>query len=198
MSDLILRDGTGTSRRAKVNTNGQLHVRAITTPRIHQASDGGNAYMLGTTLLTLGGVAEHNVLYGAPSPPEGKLAVFDKIRLSWNGGDTNHDRALVVRLYADSSAPTANKTTVIPANLNFGSANLAPGTYERWDGVGTSGMTVASQGTLALTWIISQGMTIVDFDDSIILPKGSALLLTVEGEEVGKFSVNAVGYIEET
>jgi hypothetical protein len=55
-------------------------------------------------------------------------------------------------------------------------------------------MTVAYFGLFMDATIYGQGTSIIDWHGGMVLPNGSVVGMTVQGEEVGKCSLNAIGY----
>lgn len=197
MSDLSIKDGTGTGNRAKVDSENMLSTLAVTTSQLsHVSALHGEAYILDSGVKTLTSTAEHVLSWIKLTQSTTLQGFFNRLSISWNGGSTNFNRPIEVRLYGGMTEPSANNVAFTPLNLNFGSANTAAGTFWAWDGVGT-GMTVASLGGLSMSFIASQGYTEIPFSNSIILPTNSVLGITAIGAEIGRIGLQALGYFEE-
>jgi hypothetical protein len=197
MSDLVIKDGTGTGNRAKVDGENRLETFGVSVSRISHESEGhGEAYLLDSGVKTLTSTAEHLLSWIKLTQPTDMTGVFNRLGISWNGGSTNFNRPAEIRVYGGTVEPTANNAAFTPLNLNFGSANTAQGTFWTWDGVGV-GMTTASLGLLAMSFIVSQGTTLIDFNDAIVLPTNSVLGVTCIGNEIGDVGLSALGYFEE-
>jgi len=179
----------------RVNSYGKAQVVAVQRSGLHNWAEEGQAYMFPLEKRTLPGTAEYAVMRWSFTDPinNGHLV---RMSVGWNGGTTNHNRCLIMRMYVGMSAPSANATAYSPINLYVGNATPALGDFHGWDGVG-NGMTVASNGVIGMTEIYSQGLTSVEWDAGMVLPNGVVMGLTVQGEEVGDFSLTAVGYFAE-
>jgi len=190
-----IQDGTGTGKRLKIDSNNRAQVRAQSELVIAVKSlDDGDAYQMYCPSLTLGGVAEHNAFY-FKNTSETRSFVINKYFLSWNGGDTNHNRIAFVKQYINAGAPTANSTQFGAGNLNTGSGNVASMTVYYWDGVGTTGMTQTA-GTQAGELQISQGVKVVDIQGSTVIAPQDSITISFTGEEVGKIGVTIEGYFD--
>lgn len=102
---------------------------------------------------------------------------------SFNGGDTNHDRAMLFRGLFAIPEPTANfivKPALPVSGLN---PNPAPCTCYVWDGVG-AGMTAVDNGvTVASQWVKSISHIGVI---GAVCPPGMTVGCSFEAEEAGK------------
>ena len=183
------------SYHARVSSEGQLWTEAEMRPTLQAAAELGEAYQFPTPVMTLPGTSEYAVMRFSISDID-QPGHLMRLLVGWNGGSTNHNRCLIVRLYIDMDAPTANAAAYSPGNMYLGSSTPAQGTFHQWNGVG-NGMTVASNGTFASASLYAQGRTAVEYDGALILPNGSTVGVTVQGEEVGLFTLNAIGFFDE-
>lgn len=196
MSEFTIKDGTGSGYRAGVTSDNQMRTTTIAQPRIAFISDAkGLSFTLPIMNYSLGTADnEYNLLYFKNIDPNRHFHAM-RYFMSWNGGDTNHNRSCDARLYVGSSAPTANNVEFQPGNLNLISANVALAEAHLWNGVST-GMTVSSQGTKAQAAYLTQGVAQLDLDGSFIIGFNQSFLVTATPEEAGKISVIISGYYE--
>ncbi len=196
MTDLVIKDGTGSGKRAKVDEDNNLRTVAITHSEIRHVSDhDGQAYVLDSGVKTLASTAEHVLSWVKLTQGSDLQGYFERLSISWNGGSTNYNRPLELRLWGGMAEPTANNVAFTPTNLNLGSPNVAQGTFWTWDGVGV-GMTVAFMGLLVMSFIVSQGWTRIPFNDGIVIPTDTVLGISVIGAEVGDVGLQVLGFFE--
>jgi hypothetical protein len=188
-----LEDGTGQGFLAKVGTDNKVYTFSTTFPRIADVSDNKQqAYSFASDLLSSVPASQAAVSRVVNDSTTSDL-IITNIYISYNGGDTNHNRAAHWALYSSMSAPSANDTAGSAENLNTITSAPADVTFRVWDGVG-SGMTVASNGTLLSDIIVGQGSFNWDFQDSLIIAPTRNVGITVAAEEIGDASVTFKGY----
>jgi len=198
MSELTIKDGSGTGYRAKVDTHNRLLVKSAATTESALVSDrDGLAFTLPIMNYPLGTPAEeYELLWFKNTDPDRHFHI-NRYYLSWNGGDTNHNRACDVRLYVGMAQPSANYVDFSPGNLNLTSPRVALAEAKLWNGVG-SGMTVASLGTKAQAAYLGQGATQFDIDGTFIIGYGQIIGVTATPEEAGKLSMIISGWYSTT
>ena len=192
MPDTI-RDGKGTGNLARVNASNRLDVASSVMPRIfYESKDNNNAFGVTTphlTITTTGG----RIMYLKNTSSTHNMILTD-FRLSWNGGTTNHDLALLGSVVFGDGAPTANNTTSAVGNLNRSSNNTFDIDVEYWDEVG-DGMTETG-GASGLYFIVGQGSTHFIIDGAIILGANDTIAVNLQAEEIGEASINVLGFME--
>lgn len=187
----MIHDGTGKGTLAGVNDRNELLTSTRTKTEMSEVSvKDGKAFLMATPSLSVTATLGSMFYYKNTS-------TTDKFHINlligtWNGGDTNHNRAMMAVLYKNPGAPTANNTVSAMGNANFSSAISGEGDVNYWDGVGT-GMTLSSAGTAAgFLWI--KNMEIIETSGSIIIGPGQSLGVSAQGEEVGKCTFLVTGW----
>jgi len=196
MADLIIKDGTGTGNRAKVDNDNRIHVKSNSGTDMEFAShEKQTAYSfsaLEKTITSAGG--ESHILWIKNVNPE-KTFQINSIFISYNGGNTNHNRIIIGRGRIGSSTPSANNTSFTGSNLNLTSANVALVEAYVWNGTGT-GMTIAVNGPTALSGYFAQGFNSINFEGALIIGYNQVLDFTIQAEEDGLASVVVTGWFE--
>ncbi len=189
-----IRDGQGGGYLAGVSEHNRLETSSSTMPRIYYESrDRQNAFGITTphlTITTTGG----RILY-VKNTSSTLNTVLTGLRISWNGGSTNHDRSLLVSVYFGDSAPTGNNTTGAAGNLNRGSNKSFDISVEYWDEAG-DGMTIAG-GSAGLNFQVCKGTTWFPVEGAIIIGPNDVIAFNLTGGEIGEASINILGFMEE-
>ena len=193
MTDLCIYSPVN-GKRALVSNNNQLHTLSETRIALHSYADRRAAYIFSMPPRTLPGTSEYMMMWFAPTDTA-RHAHVERVIYSWNGGSTNHNRVMTVRLYIGTPAPSANAVAFSPGNMWIGDLTPAEGSYYQWNTVG-NGMTVASNGVFATGSMYSQGQTPYVFDGGMVIPNGVSVGLTVQGEEEGDFAISVIGFFE--
>jgi hypothetical protein len=184
-------NGVGNSDKAKVDSDNRLHTLAVTRSELAYTSDKkqlGFMYSLGDLTLP---ASEAFVAYNLNNDVLHNV-FLSRIIVSWNGGNTNHNRVAKLRFYSGNPAPTVNFEVVTPGNLYVGSTNTADMVLYGWDG-GGAGMTIGA-GMSVMSAYVAQGATVIELDGAMIFPKGRSMIVSVEAEEIGDFSYSAFYY----
>lgn len=196
MSDLRIKDGTGGGSCAKVDGDNRLWTAAVTKDTLGYIADTtGYSFTWSAMRLTLTGTDEHLVLRVKNTDSQRHLHLH-RFLVGWNGGSTNFNRQLEAAMYVGTYPPSANYTTLAASSTNFGKTLVAPVEAQVWDGVGT-GMTVATKGVRALHSFWKPGNTDIILGGSLIVPFGSIIGFSVQGSEIGVFSLLVSGWFEE-
>ena len=195
MSDFIVRDGTGKGNRAKVDDNNRLRMSGVTQSEIYDASNNGLAFAFPANELSI--PATEASVFWLQNTDATRNFHIQRVYAFWNGGSTSHNRTMVARFYATSSAvaPSANNVAMSPINLNTTSNNVPVTTAWKWNGTGT-GMTVASNGVLAFTGYTGQGHTPIEFEGAFVIGYNKAINITLQGEEAGLAGIVMSGWYE--
>jgi len=191
---MIIKDGKGKGFLAGINKYNRLDVSASTSPRIYYESRDREA-AFGITIpqltVTTGG---ERVLYIKNTSSTQNMVITD-IRPCWNGGTTNHNRALAFQIWFGSAAPTANNTTGAAGNLNRSSNNTFDLDVEYWDEA-AGGMTIAG-GAAGLSLLLGQGSTRLEIGGAIILGANDTISFQMTGEEIGEVAMVVRGFMED-
>lgn len=124
---------------------------------------------------------------------------LNSIIYSFNGGNDNHNRTLINKLYRNAPEPTDNRTELSTTNLNFGSVREPDIKAYSWDGSSTDGMEVDTTGLdvkNTLTSTVQAGTLVLSNLDGIVLPFGTKFLISFTPEEIGTASISAKIYFK--
>lgn len=193
MSDAVIKSGTGNGASAKVDGFNRLSTVADIREEIRTASARGNAYLLATPKFSVtAGIAYPLLRLSILS----QYFFFSRVICSYNGGNTNHNRTGQVSMYIGMPAPTANNTAYTPKNLLTSNLTPADGTFDMWDGA-NNGMTVAANGLYVASLLAGQGVTDVDFRNSLILTPGQSIGFVFTPEEDGDVTLTVTGFYQD-
>jgi hypothetical protein len=197
MSDMVIKDGTGSGKRVQVNSSNQLVTNAVVSTDYHYNSDAlGRAYSTIINEVTLSNTAnDYTVMLYKNLDPSLQFHI-NKIYVSWNGGSTNHNRVVTTRFKLGGIEPTANASIFTPLNNNTRFANNALADAFIWNGVG-NGMTIATTGSLVYSAYFPQGMKMVDFEGAFILSFNTTISISMQPEEAGNAGFIMSGYYDE-
>jgi hypothetical protein len=191
----ILKDATGKGYGQKVDRRNHAHTLAIHKRRMSFISEEDEeAYAFTAGPLTV--PASECAIAWIKATEANKHLHLERIRVGWNGGSTNGDKVVHVKVYTAAATPTANNTAVTPANLYVTSSHSASVTAYKWDEVST-GMTISSLGTAIEILQGTKGLTEIESLGGIVIPQDGVLAITAEGEEVGECSVSLTFWIED-
>jgi hypothetical protein len=113
---MIIQDGTGTGRSAKVDLNNQIHAKSVTVTQIAHASyNEGDAFALPFSQAGAAG-ANDCILY--IKNLDSRPLIISQLWLNATAADTIYAK------YGMTGTP-AGGTTPVPVNLNTGSARLS-------------------------------------------------------------------------
>lgn len=185
-----IQDGSGKGYWTKVDSYNRIHTYSTGLKEISDVSSRSeNAYSITTDVITFNSTNEHPWLY---MRNDSDLYLYiSSVIYSYNGGDTNHDRVMIKRVYRDVPEPTDRYSNDCnQSNLNMGSNNTASLTTYSWDGSG-DGMEIDLTDVKQLsTSLIMKGSLLLGNLEGIILPFNSSMLFTYEPEEVGTASIS--------
>lgn len=180
-----------TGYSVKVDRYGRLvSVSSIRSEVEYFSEVNEDSYTITTENYTFNSTNEHPWLYVENKEKQYDM-FFDSIIYSYNGGDTNHNRTLIKKLYRNPPQPTANMTELTPKNLNFGSVRKSDTLVYSWDGSATDGMEVdlvEEQSTLTST--VQAGTLVLSDVKGMILPFGTSVLISFKPEEIGMASIS--------
>ena len=169
-----IKDGTGTSFKAKIDDTNRLDVRGVVEEGRVEGAANGETYIIGSPLLTQTGATENGLLYFQfDEDSEFYATTFSAQARFTDSGSFNN---FLIQAYRDIPVSSLTGTWVdfTPLNTNFGSSNELAGTFKYGSPAGATGFTG--------TPIIQLPFPINVFNQvntALIFPKGSSLLLTV-------------------
>lgn len=166
-----LLDGTGSGKKAKIDSSNKLQVRSVIEPEFTEAAANGEAFFLGTPLVNLTNAAESAIFFCENN--EDKDLIFENfffVAEATTGGSPDMFRVSWYKNPTSISSPTA--TT--PLNQNFGSSKELDVTLQ----YGAQGSTVTGGTNVALL-----SFPIGQFNNlqpaRLVLKKGNSFALTV-------------------
>ena len=161
---LQILDGTGKGAKAGVGSDNRLLVSAINETIFQYAAEEGEAYFLGTPLVTLTNAAESAIFFYDHNEDDPLIVEnFFTTATTTNGTPTMY----AVNFYKNpTSLDTPTATT--PLNQNFGSSNTLDGTLQ----YGAQGAAFVG-GTLVATLYVPVGQYNV-IPANLVLQKGNS------------------------
>ena len=186
-------DGTGKGNSAGVDRTNRLLVRNISETLFQNAAEEGEAFFIGTPIITATTAGESALIY-IKNNEDSQLILgsFFLIAEATASGSPNMFR---VNWYRNPTSISSG--TVIPAlNQNFGSSNTLDADIE----YGAEGSTVTG-GSLAATLSFPIGQ-FNQLDANLVLEKGSSLVVTVTPPAGNtnmpvQFGTRTIKYIEQ-
>ena len=186
-------DGTGKGNSAGVDRTNRLLVRNISETLFQNAAEEGEAFFIGTPIITATTAGESALIY-IKNNEDSQLVLgsFFLIAEATASGSPNMFR---VNWYRNPTSISSG--TAIPAlNQNFGSSNTLDADIE----YGAEGSTVTG-GSLAATLSFPIGQ-FNQLDANLVLEKGSSLVITVTPPAGNtnmpvQFGTRTIKYIEQ-
>lgn len=176
---MIIENGAGDGKKAKVDGNNQLKTFGTTTTSIQAASVGGNAYNINTGPIALTSTTASAVLYfkNDESPVSGESRfVVDSIAVGIDSAGTTSGigEIKIIRNPTGGTIISSASAVDMNQNRNFGSSNTLDSLVYK----GAEGSTATGGDDLALFYQSAgtRGFYAVD----LVLEKGSSLAVTVD------------------
>ena len=172
MAEQII-DGTGTGKRAKIDSTNHLATRSITEKESLESAVNGNQYLVTSGGMALTSAAASAVLYfkNAEDFPLVLNRIIFGAAVSTNG--TTNVCAVAVTVNP-TGLGSGSGNPAVGVNSNFGSSNTLTLTSSE---IGQQGATVTG-GTAGPTLFFPDKLTST-FDTDIVLPKGSSIAIAV-------------------
>jgi len=184
-------DGTGRGNSAGVDNTGRLLTRAITENIFQNAAEEGEAYFIGTPLITATTANESAICY-IKNNGDDPLILGAFFLVAENSNATV--QMFRVNWYKNSTSITGGTATT-PLNQNFGSSETLDADVE----YGAEGSAQVG-GTLSATLSFPIGQ-FNQFDANLVLEKGSSVVISVippagnTGMPV-QFGTRSIKYVE--
>jgi len=185
-------DGTGKGNGAAVDATNRLLVRSIGETIFQNAAEDGEAYFIGTPIITATTAGESALIYIKNNEDE-KLVLG---RFFLIAEETNSSTKMFRVNWYKNPTSISSGTATQALNQNFGSSNTLDADIE----YGAEGSTVTG-GALAATLSFPIG-EFNDFEANLILEKGSSFAITItpptgnSGMPV-QFGTRTIRYIEQ-
>lgn len=169
---MIIQDGTGTGSQMKISKENKAVVEGTLQTRIADVSARlGQAYTISSGFITLTTTASFSgVLWIKNTDTEDRDMFIEHIRVC---GEAAAMEAVQAVVYRNPTTGTliSNASSAYAQNNNFGSANAFNGLA--YKGADANTITNGDWFTQFTTHV--SGHSIVDFNDSIVLPKNSSI-----------------------
>ena len=191
---MTIKSGVGSAYLAGVSADNELLVRSQSRQLELVKTIDGRTFLAATLLLDIT-TTQGMVGWMQLTDTVNQLAIAS-IAVSWNGGDTNHDRCCEVAFMAGATQPDTNTATLSLRNTNTTSTRTLGATGLKWDGVGT-GMTGHTPGLTLAESTFRKGYTVLDLEGKMIIGPSSTLSVLAKGEEAGRMSVTVYFYLLE-
>lgn len=189
-----LQDGTGKGYWVKIDSYNRLHTYSTLKPEISDISiNRDNAFSITTPVYTFNSTNEHPLLFIKNINPD-LILFFSSIIYSYNGGDTNHDRVMIKRVYSCPGTPTDRYEEIEPINIKIRSSNSAMTTTYGWDGIGDGMEIDLSDANNFSTSMVQKGSLVLNEIEAVALQYNACILISYEPEEIGKASVSTKFY----
>lgn len=183
-----IQDGTGSSKKVKVNSNNRIETESVITTSLSTTSkQDGNAYTVGTD-----GVLNFNFTSG----------VDNAILYCKNNEDVDlfvdvcvvsQDVAGIYKYIKNPTTGTLidSGTSTTPINFNFGSSNVADLDVIK---LNTSGQTF-TDGTVITYSRNPAGLQPLDFLGTVVVPKGSSFGITYDPVTSGAVTISTFFFV---
>ena len=183
-----IQDGTGSSKKVKVNSNNRIETESVITTSLSTTSkQDGNAYTVGTD-----GVLNFNFTSG----------VDNAILYCKNNEDVDlfvdvcvvsQDVAGIYKYIKNPTTGTLidSGTITTPVNFNFGSSNVADLDVIK---LNTSGQTF-TDGTVITYSRNPAGLQPLDFLGTVVVPKGSSFGITYDPVTSGAVTISTFFFV---
>lgn len=169
----MIEDGTGTGKKAKVNTRNRVEVEGVTVSSAQDAAGDGLLFLVGAGKINLTSANESAVFFVENTGD----ATFEIVNFTFTAGAMTGAAAgsmYTVRLYKNPTAITGTTTLANAANTNFGSSNSVEATL-----LGGSEGAALTGGTLSGEALFPAS-AFTRFNVYFYVPKGSSFGVTVQ------------------
>lgn len=190
-----LKDGTGTGQKVKIDSYNRIHGYMV---RIDEdafiSAETEESFNVTSEVRTFNSTNEHPFFY-IKNTHQTKKLIFSTIVYSWNGGDTNYNRAMIKRVYRNPPEPTDNYVSDYcqKGGLNFSTFKEPQIECFYWNGTG-DGMTIDLSDYKSISTDFLKTYFVYRNLGSVILDYNNAILFSYQPEEVGKASISLKFY----
>lgn len=194
MSESII-DGTGSGKKAKVDSNKQLHVLAVTETEKRQATENGQDFNINTGTIALTGTSESAILYLKNDEDQDYVVTAIALGMGTRSATvTDAANVTIIRNPTGGDIISDASDVAMNSNNNFGSSNSLSDTTLVYKG--KDGGTVTGGTDHALLYM-TDGRLFASLD--IEMPKGSAIGVKIDLNTSGGANVYCalIGYIKD-
>ena len=178
---MIIEDGTGSGRKAKVTTENKLRVSSTTLSEDKLAAVEGRAFNINTEIIALTGTGESAVLYVKNNESEDISIQGFFVGVGTLSG-TSSD-SILVRAYINPTGGTliSNAVDVTVTNRNLGSTK----TFSLDVYKGVDGDTITGQDATPILYQFQGGSSRVFGNVNLVLPRGASIAVTIDLNTTG-------------
>jgi hypothetical protein len=178
---MIIENGVGDSKKARVDSNNNLHTFSVDRTAIQAATRKGNSYNLNTGLIGLTSATESAVLYfkNDEAPVNGESSfVVDSIAIGIDNEGTTTGMSLITVIRNPTAGTIVDNATAVAmnANRNFGSSNTLSSTTLAYKGAEGNTFTDGTDIAQFLQSPGTRGFYTLDFE----LTKGSSIGVKID------------------
>jgi len=178
---MIIENGAGDSKKARVDSNNNLHTFSVDRTAIQAATRKGNSYNLNTGLIGLTSATESAVLYfkNDEAPVNGESSfVVDSIAVGIDNEGTTTGMSLITVIRNPTAGTIVDNATAVAmnANRNFGSSNTLSSTTLAYKGAEGNTFTDGTDIAQFLQSPGTRGFYVLDFE----LTKGSSIGVKID------------------
>lgn len=195
MSELVIKDGTGTGSRLEVDPDNRLLSKSTVVTTEASATDKGFSFFISSPSQDLSSTNTDHQLLWLKNTSGSRHFHINRAAIGWSGGDTTYDRPLLAQFHVIGGTPSANNTSYTLINTNGLSTNVAEMEAYVWNGTG-NGMTVAGSAQVFSGWV-DRGWTEIRFEGGFIVAPAQSVSLVVQGPETGPVTGYINGWFEE-
>ena len=184
---MIIEDGTGSGRKAKVTTENKLRVSSTTLSEDKLAAVEGRAFNINTEIIALTGTGESAVLYVKNNESEDISIQGFFVGVGTLSG-TSSD-SILVRAYINPTGGTliSNAVDVTVTNRNLGSTK----TFSLDVYKGVDGDTITGQDATPILYQFQGGSSRVFGNVNLVLPRGASIAVTIDLNTTGGANIYA-------
>lgn len=165
-----IEDGTGTGRKARVDSTHRVSTEAVTSSEQSEASQKGDAYQIGSGPVTLTSASESAVLYIKNN--EEKDLLISGVNITSSKQTGSSAGVFLAKIYLNGTGLSAG-TATSALNNNFGSSKALLADIT----AGQEAATVTSGAAAGAFYI--QEAQFFNTDLAWVLPKGATLALSI-------------------
>ena len=184
---MIIEDGTGSGKKAKVNADNKVEVSAITLSEYEEAALDGRAFNINTEIIALTGTGESAVLYVKNNEAQPISIQGFFIGVGTLSGTSSE--SILVQAFAIPTGGTIvdNASAITIANRDLGSTKTF--SIDAYKGV--DGDTLTGQDTTPILYQFQGGSSRVFGTVNLVLPRGASIGVTIDLNTTGGANIYA-------
>ena len=192
MSYLEIIDGTGSGKRAKVDSNNRLETFSVSESRMADVSvRDGQSFILTSDFISLTTTASFNGVFYLKNTDATKIIYIDKIRICGTGTSMGYVQCKLIK-NPTTGTLISDETSAIAIPANLGASTDFIGTvYKGADAKTVTDGTQFSQFTVHLP-----GHTTQEYDGALVLTGGTSFSIEVKPSYATELCVEIQCWIE--